>query len=776
MAGHFRFLEGKWAFLQSQNPPRTLPMKSPKAATKTCVALLAAALFSSNLQGADLEDVYQQYLQGNYIQAQKDLNIILGQEPDGDQLLEMKRKLGARALLELSQNSFLRDQMKVFNAVTWQKERGQFKSPRRIKFFIDNFMEDDSTRHKSMPNILAAGCYAIPHIIDYLKVDNEDIETRTLAYQLVLNMGSEAIPALTACTFSNDPILQVNAVRLLSKTLSARAIPYLLRLKETSDVKIVLEEVEVALASLGAPEGLSSTRSYIDEANRYLAELSGVQQEAIEADSLLWTWDEQNKNLVADNPLSLDFEYQPQYPLSLWGLFKAELMHREFSGLAAVDPTEVSAAQASALCTWAAQEHRVQELLKNPEISGVTDITEQLNTFLQARSQKLTVAHWVGTDVLLQAVDMAQNSFPAHVTARILRMIAGYQPKDVSQQMVTSFVTGEQKSPLLAGLHHPEELIRYWSAITIARCDKMLQGPHAPLVIDLLQQSIDEVGMPSALLVSQQKPDAEEIQMKLQNMGYMVQWVHNDAAAVAGLRSYPSKDLLIIDPDFGYENDGLGLINQVRQDPKGKALPIVILSNEERSGDHVITYQEQAQQMIFGSDSIETLKNKFSELKMADKHVTGPDLAAQVSRESLNALALLNADILSQYPGLVSHLIQVADANYQPEGSQIMAIRSLRKMGPLAAQSIPNLLKKLSENKPVHYQIVVLHALLNISQSDETVREKLYGIITDPNSPQEFKQMAASYLSGEGQNLSTEERAQFQKTFFSRAFLGQSGS
>ena len=777
MLGLFGFLERESAFLQSVTPKRAWSMKKKNGAFKSCLTLASLAFLNQGVQGADLEDVYQSYLQGNYIEAQKSLAEILGTEPKGEELLEMKKRVGMRALLEMGQNQFLRDQMKFFNSVTWQKERSQFKSPRRIKYFIETFMDDDTTRHRSMPNILASGAYGIPHIIDYLKVDNEDIRTRTLAYQLLLNMGSEVVPSLTACTFSEDPILQVNAIRLLTKTRSQRAVPYLLRLKAVSSDRLVQEELAIAFETLNVPmEDMSIARAYIDEANRYLAELEGVPQEAVESDRVLWVWDKDSKTLVADNPLGFSFEYQPQYPLSLWALFKAELMHRQFSDLMTSDVAEKQAVQAAALCTWVAQEHRIQELLKNTEISGIQSIEDALKSFLEFRSEKLTVAHWMGTGVLLQALDMSERAFPPHVAARILRMIAGYQPKGVEIEQISSFVSGESLSPLVDGLSHREELVRYWSAIAIARCDRGLMVGESKLVVDLLRQAIDEVGISSVLLVSKPTPDAEQVQAKLQDMGYLVEMVATEGAAMMGLSSYPSKDMVIVDPDFGYGNDGLALINALRKDPKGKDLPIVILSDEERSPKHVITFQEQAQQMIFGSDSSETLRGKFSDLDMDRYDVTGPDMAGDVSHEALNALALLDIEAIRAHATLVPHLTHLIKAPYQPESSQVLAIRTLRKMGPLAASATPELLAKLEQDKELAYQIVVLHALLEISKSNENVRQKLYDIVTNPSSPESFKQMAASYLSGEGDALSAQERLDFQKTFFSSAFLNDSGS
>lgn len=751
-------------------------MKS-KVRTWSLVGGLIFLISANPLWGADLEDVYGHYLQGNYNKAQETLQQILSRNPDGQTLFDMKKKVGVRALLEMSQNDFLRDLMKTFNSATWQHERTQFKAPRRIRFFISNFMEDDSTRHQSMPNILAAGPYAVPFILEYLKEGNEDLVTRGLAYQLILNMGSEAIAPLLPSTFSKDPVLLVNVVRLLGITRSPRSLPYLLRLRTVKLTNMVRMELENTLSFYSLPEGMTPGRSYIEEANRYLREMDGVYHEGVEADGLLWTWNEEKQNVETENPLGLGFEYRAQYGPALWPLFRAEVMHKEFTGMRGMSAVERQSAHAATLCTWVVQEHRSQEVLKGPELAGVTDIVPALDRFLASRSNKLTVAHWVGIDILLQGVDMAQNLMAPHISARILRMIAGYQPAGADTRSIESFVTREPSQPMIQGLFHREELIRYWSAIAIARTNTSLTTENAPLVVDLLQQAIDEVVTPSILMVSKPSVDAEQVHKKLEDMGYLVKRVDDALDALGALRSFPSKDLLILDPDFEAGARGVQFVNRVREDVKGKDIPLVILSDEERSGKHFITFQEQAQQLIMGSDSIDTLREKLSDLREQKFTVHGPDMALSCSSEALNALIFLKDPTIRLYPSLTKHLSDLLVSKQQPVPSQVMAIRALRKLGPVAADSTNILLEKLDDSQyDVAYKIVVLHALLSVSGPNEDVRQKLFNIIKSEDSPDNFKQMAASYLSNEFENLSEEEKLTFQNSFFSKALLPDSGS
>jgi CheY-like chemotaxis protein len=216
--------------------------------------------------------------------------------------------------------------------------------------------------------------------------------------------------------------------------------------------------------------------------------------------------------------------------------------------------------------------------------------------------------------------------------------------------------------------------------------------------------------------------------------------------------------------------EGLDVVNRLRKTQKGSDVPLVILTNEEMRGTHIITYQEQAQEMILGTDSVTTLKQKLEALSSDTAQVSGHDLASEVSYESLSAMVLLEDQAVARYPSLVQHLSDLLGSPIQPEASQVLAIRTLRKMGKIAAPSVHVLLDLLDGEASVEYKLVVLHALLSVSDANAEVKAKLYEIMVDASSPQSFRQMAATYLSAHQADLTPEERHVFQQSFFTSAF------
>ena len=84
------------------------------------------------------------------------------------------------------------------------------------------------------------------------------------------------------------------------------------------------------------------------------------------------------------------------------------------------------------------------------------------------------------------------------------------------------------------------------------------------------------------------------------------------------------------------------------------------------------------------------------------------------------------------------------------------------------------LLGKLeSDSYDTSYKIRVLKILLlAISKNNADVRKRLFDIIR-PKQSETFKQMAASFLSSEQDQLTVEERRKFRKSFFTKSFVTQ---
>ncbi|MBF0198163.1 MAG: hypothetical protein HQL32_10645 [Planctomycetes bacterium] len=732
----------------------------------------AAILFAgfAPLKAADIEAVYNKYLQGDYLGAKEELQVLIDSTHEGEEYASMKEQLGARALLELSQNRTLQKEMEVFNAYAWQYERSQFRNPRRIKFFLKSYLEDDSTRHKSVPNLLAAGQYAIPYILEHMKSTEDQLAFRGLAHQILIRMGGEAVPALLAATFTNDTILAVNIIRILGKSSDDRAIPYLLRLRQYSKDKLVQNELDLVLPQFKIPEGMTTSRAFIAEVSRYLKADTQAYLESISSDGLLWNYDVEQEALISANPLKLEFEFRPQIPRAVWTLFKAELLHSHFGIPNDLPDYEKQALYASLVCTWAAQEYQISGMLAGEDLSPLMGVEEGLKNYLDRRSERLKVSHWLGNDILLKALDMSLLSYQEDISSRIMKMLSIYKPSNLLTIKINSHLTGTEVMPVKNALKHPKELNRYWAAIASARCQKSFPKEDGDLIMDLLMQASDETDLKSILMVSDTDPITDAMKMSLENLGYKVYMRKTGYDALDAIREFPSKDCIILNPNL---NEGtlssLHFVNMLRADYKGKDIPLGILTNNEDKARNLSVYQDFAQQLIVEDDNSAILRDKIDGLiRSNDKLVMGKDVSSVVSIEALTSLESLDPKFVANYPKLIDHLLGIIAAPEHKEESQLSALRLLKAFGINAIKASPLLLRKLDDSEvEQHYKLEVLSTLLEVSHSHKGVREALFDIVSDTAMPELFKERAASFLALEQKDITLEERVAFIQGFFS---------
>lgn len=733
----------------------------------TVVAVFAASFCFAN---ASLEEAYNKYLQGNYKGAQLDLNRVLQNDPNAKSMYSMKEALGIRALLEMSQNKHLKEQMDIINAYVWQYEQKQFENPRKISYYLRSYMEDDSLRHKSLSNLVGAGQFAVPQLLQHLGQSESNIEKRTLAYQALDRIGRAAVLPMLAATFSNDSILLTNIIRLLGKDADMRALPYLMRIKANVKDKLVQEELAIVLQKY--PEEMQSYHYgmlFINEANRYLREGKEAYLDGVDASGLLWEWDSEEKKLTHVDLLHTEFEYRPSVPATLWPLFKAEAIHLEMTRMKNLPPELTSYARASLICIWATQELRAKSLLKGEDIERMPDFKEKLKSFLDRRMLQMVVGHWVGPEVLLQAVDISQKTFRAQTTSRILQMISQSKPNDILEWNIVSFIDGEEYNPLLFCQQHEEELVRYWTAIATANCQPSLQGADDAKIIDLLAQASDEIAVRTVLFVTEKTAESSKMVSSLEQVGYKVYQAHSGYDGLNAIYEFPSKDLILLNPELNLNISSLDFVNKLKEDYKGKSIPLAIYSSEKKRAANLTTYQDYAQQLIVHSDAGDILKAKMRDLeKHLDKIVFQNDLVTTISLEALKGLAMIDNDVLRKYPEVVTHLMEVVSGPYHTRDHQVNAVDSLKKYGELATEASAIMLDKFKQNIDNEYKVKILSALRQTAKDNLLVLDYLAEIIQDTSVEGSIRFEAASYLSQEQNTIKEPNKTSYNLPFFSR--------
>ncbi len=728
--------------------------------------------FISDVNATLLEDAWNEYQQGEYIKAQEILGQILENKEDKEDIYNMHEALGVRALAEMSQNRYLQKHMKHIKRISSVFENKKFRNPRRLNFYIQSYLEDDSTRHKSLPNILLAGSFAVPGLIKYLHSSESDIVKRSLAYQAIRDMGKDAIPSLLEATWVNDDIQLINIARLLKEAGDKRAIPYLLRLKNYKKAnKVLSAEVQLTLDHLKTPEGLSVTRAYLDEAIRYLLRGEKIELETFDTAAMLWEYDSDDEKIRYINMFKSEFEFYPKIPDTMWPLFKAELLLRQVANLEGLTIGSQKNIHAVSLCAWLALNMQATDILKS-EGKLKDEYEVQLEGFLKKRREMDTVMHWVGLDSLLIALDMCERLDRPEIAARVLQILKRFKQGEVLNRQVKSYYENDEAepvSPVAAGLTMSNKLIRYWSAIAAVKTGSKLEKEQGMLVVNILQYAAREVDPKTALIISERDESVERLHKQLIDLGYFVEQVKEGKSAMTAMSRHPAKDIVIINGNFNSDLNTKGAIETIRENKKFDEIPVVILSNEEDMDKHMLQFQDDAAMFIFNNESPVLIKEKFSILRK--KLPYKEQWAGSISTAALDALRFVPQDLLLENKEIMSHMAGLLAGKLNTELAETYALQVVQRYGSLSTVAIPILMEKLkADGVAADYRLEIFKTLFSISKSNIDIRTEIYEVIQDKDQKDGFRDAVATFLAGEFDQIPIKEKVELNRLFFSTIF------
>ena len=123
----------------------------------------------------------------------------------------------------------------------------------------------------------------------------------------------------------------------------------------------------------------------------------------------------------------------------------------------------------------------------------IARVEEKLRSFHRKPRDQNEIGPLVGADVMLTALDIAQNTLSPEIASRVLRMMTTNKTGASESATVVSFLNGQPVQPLKQALNHSSELIRYWAAVTVSRSDIQLTNVESPAnIISLLTQAISK--------------------------------------------------------------------------------------------------------------------------------------------------------------------------------------------------------------------------------------------------------------------------------------------
>lgn len=542
-----------------------------------------------------LAEGVKQFHAGRYREAALAFRTALNLEPTNQDAYEFYLACGDKLILEMQERDPLAEPLKELlrRARIYQKQLR--RDPAYIRILINKLEQSEEERIAAMLELTAVGPWAVPELV-WAMTDNPQ-ELRRAQCRLVLTrMGGRAVLPLSQVLASDDQRQVGSAALILGDIGDPRALPALLRAQQREGLNPVTRQAIdtaigkiVAAAQLG--EAPTLTEAHIAEALRYFRGGPEIRDEMIAAERLLWRWDG-----AAEGAARLAWTRAPSYA---WNelvaedlLFQAMAVEPEqeayLSALAAIHAGEVAEI---------ADRRQLAQERTMPPASG-DDALERLLARAEALQELSHRLRMAGPLTLCRALQQALASERLDAALVLMRTLAE-RPLARAQVAALLPAEGEERSPdkagsvLLAALEHPDKLVRYEAAITLATLDPQ-PFPGAERVVPLLAEAINESGMRVVLVVDPDPRSRNAARAALLSRGLVPITAADGFEALNRLASGPAKDAIIVAGDLATtvkdaggavldvpQQTAAGLIQMLAADPRAAGLPILVALPEQ---------------------------------------------------------------------------------------------------------------------------------------------------------------------------------------------------
>lgn len=534
-----------------------------------------------------LSETVKEFRAGRSSEATARIRDALKLNPDNKQLYEFYLAAGDALLLKMSEydkplekeiNELLR------RARIYQKDLRT--SPEYIGILISKLDKSEEERLVASNELAAVGPLAVPYLVALLG-DNRQDDMRVYCRVVLNRMGYRAVIPLTMALRSSDERLVTSVMTSLADIGDARALPFLQRIQETSKAETIKRVAGNAANAIASRNKIASPGSadqlFFQEALRYFRGDDLVRDEMIANEVLMWAWDDIGKRLQS-----------VRVPRYAWNELMAESLI--FDALASY-PQSIAYHPLLA-ATYAAEDLEAQRRVRiAKERTTPIENTDESLDFLAARVQTLGEMHlrvrMFGAENIYNAIRLSITSERLEVATYLMRLLEdrGLANPDVylptgslvekadkaenAGDESSASVSGLTKagSVLVAALDHPDKMVRYQAAITLAKLDPSVRFFGAEKVIPVLADAAGEWGMRVVLVIDQEFRQRNVAREQLQHKGYRVYAVQDGFECMQRLEETPMKDVIIISGDLvPYLRDSTGAFIDV---PEQKALTLV---------------------------------------------------------------------------------------------------------------------------------------------------------------------------------------------------------
>jgi CheY-like chemotaxis protein len=534
----------------------------------------------------------KQYRTGRISEAAAAFREALKLNPENKQVYDFYLAAGDALLLRMSEYGQLDDVLKdvLVRARSYQQELRS--SPAYIAILVGKLSGSDEERVVAATELAAIGPVAVPQLIAVL-ADNRQDDLRIAVRMTLGRMGYRAVLPLIAALSSSDERLVASIVTTLADIGDARALPYLLQLRDTATGELVKRLAGTAATTIaqrsGTDTSIDATQYFFQDALRYFRSDELVRDEMLANGGLVWSWNDH----ASEATQRLTSVRVPSYA---WATHMADaVLH---AGLVA--HPNFPAFQPLLAAVYAAQDVDARQrasLATNAD--GNADATAAGIAALDLMPLRVRT---LGGEAILRALQLAIACERPDVAVYLMRqletggLVAINSVLPVSNLGEKADDQNQEKagSALVAALDSSDKLVRYQAAITLARLNPTVPFFNSDKVVPALTDAIGEWGMRSILVIDQDFRQRNVARELLQSKGYRTYTVTDGFDALRRLEEAPVKDAIIIAGDLvpnlrdsrgalidAAEQKASTLVEQLRQDRRTENAPIIISLPDE---------------------------------------------------------------------------------------------------------------------------------------------------------------------------------------------------
>ncbi len=606
---------------------------------------------------------------GAFPEAESFLDQAIATDMTPEETSELYRKVGTAALVRLATEKALTPKAGDFVRGVFETTEQHLRSPARVAKQIALLgSSDDETRRAAMAELDRIGSHAVPSLLTAMRRPPAGTNFKQLEAALI-RLGDDAEAPLIAALGGPDTFAQTVAARVLGVVGGDHARRALIR-----PFFVGKDNVQPAAAAAlkrlggGLPSTVEASANYLsNEAQRHF---KGEPPRQPEFDGTLemWTWSAEQKNVVANR-----------------------LTVREASAVAAAramrDAYELSPSQANTELLLISR-LQVDQLLNGVDellprgagsgfefgaSSGVDTVCNVLNACLDGKHKNRLDPAAMGAAELLGQLNAGSGSIMSC------------------------------RKPLIRALHSSNRRVRYAAARAMMQIDSRTAFSGSSFLLETLLELADVVGTPRAIVATSRDDHREHFAGLLGSLGFNVFRAKDGRSCVAEAVCSSDYDVILLSDSVSrpMANE---TIQQLRKDPQGKLVPVILLSRESRAARTraVATMEDYVTVMPEFADE-QTLMDRLGEVELAaSDHFVPPSRRAEQARDAMSWLAHLG-EFSKSYPWY--DVMRARDVALRGSAKPALSASATRLLGFLGDEASQKMLVDLASRRTLDAEL-----------------------------------------------------------------------